>query len=395
MSITHTVSLSKKTFTQEHVELSLAYINPKVWPGYYDNKILKKEFKTLKFIDRRIMAIADITYDIPEDQLEPYPLTMRQFVTNNKMMVQTARSNGRGSKAPDVWASMRKNGYELSHVPMAVVKMMDNKNHFNDGRTRLEELLEQGFTHVIVDYYTCSDWHSFTSFALFRNPPEKARSPQTLNDVITNGVQEIKSGRLKDNKEEIEKYVKRVTGDAHDENIFGKIVKGIQGGKSAQSSSLNEHQAREWLITNGYLNNIKNNGIYYLVVAASSQSSSIVAGAHELQRLRSAGIKVKKLRLVINPGTLKGADPEDSWKGIVDSFRNAYHGNIDLIKNSHFVDAKDKDIIKLFGAIATVHSMAQTYPLNKIVEFNKTFTKKHNSFMELDTQNALTELMGI
>ena len=86
MSITHTVPLSEKTFTHKHLEISKIYINTKVWPGLYNNKQIK-EFKTLKFVDRRIMAIKDITYDIPDDQLDQYPATMRQFVTNNKMMI--------------------------------------------------------------------------------------------------------------------------------------------------------------------------------------------------------------------------------------------------------------------------------------------------------------------
>lgn len=395
MSITHAVPLSEKTFTQEHVEISKQYVNPKVWPGLYDNKKLKINFKTLKFIDRRIMAIKDMLYDIPDSELHKYPDNMQDHIKRHKFMIQAARSNGRGINAPKVWQSMRQYGYELSHIPMCVIKMMDNKNHFNDGRTRLEELEEQGFTHVIVDYYTCADWHSFTSFALFRNPPDKARSPQTLADVIFNGTTEIKTGRLAKTKEAIEDYVRLVTMDAYDEHNFGKIVKGILKGKSGQSSSHSNKEADDWMITNGYLNNIKDNGIYYLVVAANSKSSSIVAGAHELHRLQKAGHKVNELRLVINTGTLKGANPEASWKSTIDSFRTTYHSNIDLIKNSHFTLAQYRNIIKLFGAIPTVHSMAQTYPLNKIVEFNKIFTKKHKTFVDLGMQNSLTEFLGI
>ena len=40
----------------------------------------------------------------------------------------------------------------------------------------------------------------------------------------------------------------------------------------------------------------------------------------------------------------------------------------------------------------TVHSLAQTYPLNKIVGFNQVF-KKYKTFVDLDGQNALTELI--
>lgn len=391
MSVTHTVPLSEKTFTHKHLEISKIYINTKVWPGLYNNKQIK-EFKTLKFVDRRIMAIKDITYDIPDDQLDQYPATMRQFVTNNKMMIQTARASGRGLRAHDVWASMRKYGYELSHIPMCVVQMMDGKNHFCDGRTRLEELLAQKFTHIIVDFYNCSDWHTFTSFALFRNPPDKARSPQTLNDVITNGVQEIKAGRLKDNEEDVSAYVKLVTDDGYDESNYGKILKGILAGKTGQSSSLNDRQAEDWLITNGYLNDIKGNGIYYFVVSVASLASSILAAANELDRLTLEGANVKKLRIVINPGTIKGADPERSWKKGVDSFRKTYHDSIELLKNSYFSNAKYMNIIELYGVIPTVHSLAQTYPLNKIVEFNQVF-KKYKTFVDLDGQNGLTELI--
>lgn len=395
MTIAHTVPLSEKTFKPEHIRISKDYINPKVWPGLYDNKALKTNFPTLKFVERRIMAIKDIIYDIPDSEILKYPEVMREHLKRSKFMIQTARQNGRGANAKAVWESLRKRGYELSHIPMCVIGMMDDKDHFNDGRTRLEELIKQGFTDILVDYYTCSDWHSFTKFAVYRNPPEKARSPQTLSDVIFNGTSEIKAGRLQNTEEAIQEYVKIITMDAYDENNFGKIVKGILGGKSGQSASHSEADAKDWMETNGYIDNIKDNGIYYYVISAESKSSTIVGAANELQRLLSTKQQVKELRLVINPGTLKSANPEFSWKDRIDTFRKTYNENLQAVRNSHFILAENRNIIKLFGAIPTVHSMAQTYPLNKIVVFNKLFTKKHNSFVDLDTTNAMTELLGI
>jgi len=393
MSLSHAVPLSEKTFTQEHVELSKAYINPKVWPGLYNNKVLSKNFPGLKFKDRRVMAIKDIIYDIPEDQLDQYPSIMRGFAVKNKMMVQSARSNGRGNKAPEVWASIRQNGYVLSHIPMAACLMMDKKVYFNDGRTRLEELIAQGFTHVLVDYYECSDWHSFVMFSLYRNPTENPRSPQTLNDVITSGINEVTTGRLKNTQSDIEHFVKTVTNDAYGSQKFGMIVQGIQAGKKSTSQSFKEEEAKSWLTSMGYNNNENDNGIYYLVVSIESKTSTILAAANELTRLKSIGVQVKKLRLVINPGTLKGANPEKSWKDGADSFIQTHKESLNVIKDCYFNGTKLDNIIELYGIIPSVFSLAQEYPLDKLVIFDKIFSTHQKTFQDLGLSVGMTELI--
>jgi hypothetical protein len=60
MAISHAVPLSAKCFTQEHLDLSLKYICPDVYPGLYAKSDLPKN---IEFVKRKIMNISDIVID--------------------------------------------------------------------------------------------------------------------------------------------------------------------------------------------------------------------------------------------------------------------------------------------------------------------------------------------
>ena len=65
MEIVISVPLSAKKFTQKDLNLSQQYISTHLYPGLYKEEDLPKG---MKFVDRRIMDIEDISLDNPSQK---------------------------------------------------------------------------------------------------------------------------------------------------------------------------------------------------------------------------------------------------------------------------------------------------------------------------------------
>lgn len=385
----HVVKMLEKKFSDEHLKLTKKYVSPSVWPQHYNNKVLNKSFPGLVYIDRRITNINDIVYDVDDAMLDEFDSILRTFILRNRHMIQRVRSNGRGINHADVFTSVQSMGFELCHIPMSTCLLPNGKVWLMNGRTRLEVLIKNGFTNIIVDHYECDNYLSFDKFALWSNPPEKARSPQTMNDVITLANAEIKLGRLK--YEDVETFVHQVTGGSYTSNVRGKIIDSIMAGDNSSSFSYNELNAANFMQDNGYHDNINNNGIYYFVVSEKSSASAVPATGRYLKKLIDDGCDVKELRVVINPGTLYGASAESSWKKRIDKFRDIFQQTLDIIKESYFDSYQMRGVIKLHAALPSVISLSQEYPLDKLVVFEGKL--KYKSFSEIDMENGLEKLL--
>jgi hypothetical protein len=392
--LTHIVSTTKKIFTEDNIKVTKKYINPDVWPEYFDNTTLKIKFEGLKYIKRTLIDIDSIIFDPPEDMMDQFSVAMREFILkkNNKLNIQKSRANGRGEFHEQTWRSIRNKGYELCHMPMSVCKLPDKRIWLINGRTRIEELIRLGFKNIIADYYECSNYSSFEKFSLFSNPPGNARSPQTKEDVVQVGIAQIKKGSLQHNN--IYDFVQDVSGSVYDTSTIGKIVKCIIEGKESTSMSYSDEGAREWLNSHGYHDNVNNNGIFYFVSSKESSGSAVLAAAKHYRMILQQGQKVKEIRIIINPGTLTGASAEDSWKKKVDKYREDFNSNFEIIKSAYFVDPQLSKIIKLYGVIPSVVSMAEDYPLEKLVLFH-IGKLKYSSFREIDEENGLSRLLDI
>lgn len=391
MKNVHVVDMSTKKFSDDNLKMTKKYVNPSIWPKHYNNKTLKESFPGLKYVDRRIVNIEDIIYDVGDDMLDQFDSVMRNFILRNRHMIQRARAHGRGINHQDVWSSVRNCGFELCHIPMSICLLPNGKIWLMNGRTRLEVLLECGFTNIIADYYECDNYLSFDKFALWSNPPEKARSPQTMEDVVALGNAEIKLGRLK--YSEVTTFVHQVTGGAYATSVTNKIIERINAGDSSTSFSYTAQNALNFMQDNGYHDNINDNGIYYLVVSEKSSASSVPAVGRYLKNLIDDGCKVKELRIVINPGTLQGASAEDSWKKKIDNFRETFQQTLDVIKESYFETYKIDTTIKLYAAIPAVVALAQQYPLDKLVVFEGKL--KYKKFSEIDLETGLEKVFGL
>jgi len=391
----HSVPLSKKEFKPEHLKLSEQYYSTKVYPEFYDNKYLKS--RGLHFVDRRIMKIEDIDIMVNENVFDNQDI--KDFARNFFITQHCAiRANGRGKNADKLCEEINARGYELNWQPISVAKCPDGKVYRLDGRTRLEELTKSDFKNVIVDYYVCSTWQAYFTESIKRNPPEAVRSPLTKEDLITHCNFFIHMGWLKNDGAVLDEYIRELTDNRIKYNTLQKIISSVIWGESFTSSvlSLDDDKAKAWLKRFGYIDNENDNGIYYKCVSASAWTKAIGNSATYLKELKDAGKKVKKLRLIIHTGTLEGANPVDSWKGKVDSFRSGYTTVRDAIENAFYTSTTSRNVIELYGVIPAVGALSSEFPMDRLVMFHVGKLAKGNFYNEEDdSKSKLNELLGI
>ncbi len=379
--IVHTVPLSAKKFTLDDLDISKKYINPEVYPGLYSKDVLPKG---VEFIDRRLMNISDISMGVEENvDIKPEMLKM------NLVQGFLARAYGRGANADDVHAQIEVFGYKLSSIPISVGRGPNNKDTIINGRTRLEKLIAAGFTNVIVDYYTCTDWDCFGKMVVMTNGVQDPYSPHTKADIIVHCNQAINNGSLRKEYNDILARVKEIAPSSFKQATVNKIVLNVLEGNNHTSAVLafTETSAKEWLKTFGYHDNVNGNGIYYKVISTQFHSKAITMAAKYLQR-DLAGCDVKELRVILHTDTLDGADPERSWKSKIDTFRSKWDNALDDITKSFFITTKPKTTVKLYGVIPAVQLLQEIYPMDKLVMFH-VGKLKDMSFSEIDSDTGL------
>lgn len=390
MNVIHVVPISAKKFTENDLEISKKYINPDVYPGYYDNSVLPKDFQ---YVDRRIVPIKSIgNYREAFDQIDAKTTGDYYHGLSQHAMV---RLMARGANADEVIANLNRNGFELSHVPISVCLCPDGKIYSLDGRTRIEGLTNLSFVNVIVDYYVCKSWQDFFTQAISRNRPDSPRSPMTTGDIVNNCNGSIREGWLTRDPSVIRAYVINITHNKIKKETLDKICHNVMYGVgySTEVLSLNEVKAKNWLKTNGYHDNENNNGIFYKVVPSSAWSKSLASTANTLvDDLLNEGKKVKELRVVIHTGTLEGADPSKSWKNKIDQFRRGWNDNLKNIEGAFFNQPARKAVIKLYGAIPAVSGLSSEYPMDKMVMFHLS-ELKNKTFDIIDEEKLQSEVL--
>jgi hypothetical protein len=144
----------------------------------------------------------------------------------------------------------------------------------------------------------------------------------------------------------------------------------------------------------GYIDNDKNNGIYYKVYSTEYVSKSFVTLSSFYRNLVKEGKKVKELRVILHTGTLDGSDPVHSWKSRIDKFRRSWDSFYDNIEYAFFEHPERSRKIKLYGALPAVTSIAKEYPMDRLVMFH-TGKLKDNLFSDLDDVDGLNKFMEL
>jgi hypothetical protein len=386
MTVVLSVPLSAKKFTQEDLEVSKKYICPDVYPGLYNQNELPPG---IKFIDRRIVPIDSFL-------LQPKEIDDKKEAAK-LFMFQDARFTSRGANADEVHASIELYGFRLNCVPISVLKCPDKNEYIGNGKTRLEKLLKEGFENVIVDYYECSDWDSLSQFGVMSNPISDPYSPHTMLDIVSHCQKAIANGFIENTYDAIHKRAKFVSNGSFGDAILNKICLRVMEEKNAPQKLFhyNENSAKEWLERMGYIDNDKNNGIYYKILSTSYVSKSFFSVSKFYRDLVvKDGKKVKELRVILHTGTLDGSNPVGSWKSRIDDFRADWDACYDAIEYAFFDYPERSRKIKLYGALPAVASIANEYPLDRLVLFH-TGPLKNNLFKQIDTQSKLTKILDL
>ena len=380
MAISHAVPLSAKCFTQEHLDLSLKYISPDVYPGLYAKSDLPKN---IEFVKRKIMNISDIVIDDVDDDANKF-LTQGAFI----------RAYGRGQFADDVHASIEEQGFKLCKVPISVAYCLDKLVKLLDGRTRLEKLIKSGFTNVIVDYYKCDDNDSFSKMAQLHNSVSDPYSPHTKADIVVNCNHAIEKGWIDRKYDSILARVKEIAPNSFSKQTINKIILNVLDGDGHTSRvhSFTEAKATDWLKRNGYHDNEKGNGIYYKVIGCGSAVPAGITGVANYLQRDLVGCNVKELRVVLHTDTLDGSCPEESFKGKIDRFRTGWDRSLSEIKDTFFPGSKISRVARLYGAFPAVVALAEVYPMDKLVMFH-VGKLKDKLFSEIDAENNLSRYL--
>lgn len=384
----HAVPLSKKHFDSKDVELSKLYINPLVYPGLYSNLP-----DGITFDDRKLVDV-----DIILDSTALFEELDNKFGSNNYQHTQSAafRAAGRGEKADDVDSSLIDFGFELSHIPISLVRTKDGKYYILDGRTRLAFLISKGFKNIIADVYDLESWAGYFKLGLSRNRPDRARSPMTKSDIISNCLYNVRQGWLNQNDTSaIRQYVIEVTDGNIKKNTLDKIIQAVMKGKghTSQVISFDETKATKWLNTYGYISNENGNGIYYKAVPASAWSKALSSVCAEVLEIEETGLPFREMRVVIHTGTLDSSDPAQSWMDRIDSFRTGWNKDVSNIENAHFINTKKRSVVKVFGAIPAVVDLKEKYVMDKLVMFH-VGPLKNKSFFEISSDDSEDEVIG-
>jgi hypothetical protein len=386
MTVVISVPLSAKTFTQEDLEVSKKYICPDVYPGLYNQDELPPG---TTFIDRRIVPINSF-------MLQPKEIDDKKDAAK-LFMFQDARFTSRGANADKVHASIELYGFRLNCVPISILKCPDKNEYIGNGKTRLEKLLKEGFTNVIVDYYECSNWDSFSQFGVMSNSISDPYSPHTMLDIVSHCQKAIANGLIENTYDAIFKRAKFVSNGSFGASKLNEISLRVMEEKNAPQKLFhyNEESGKEWLERMGYIDNDKNNGIYYRVYSTEYWSKSFFALSNFFRNLVvKEGKKVKELRVILHTGTLDGSNPVASWKSKIDRFRTHWDGCYDNIEYAFFEHPERSRKIKLYGALPAVASIANEYPMDRLVIFH-IGKLKDKLFSDLDNENALNRFMDL
>jgi hypothetical protein len=379
MAISHAVPLSAKCFTQEHLDLSLKYICPDVYPGLYAKSDLPKN---IEFVKRKIMNISDIVIDDVNDNAN-------KFASHNQGAF--IRKFGRGQFADDVHASIEEQGFKLCKVPISVAYCPNKLVKILDGRTRLEKLIKSSFTNVIVDYYKCDDYDSFSKMAQLHNSVSDPYSPHTKADIVVNCNDAINEGWTKREYDSILARVKEIAPNSFSKQVVNKIILNVLEGAGHTSGvhSFTDAKATDWLKRNGYHDNEKGNGIYYKAIGCGSAVPAGITGVAKYLQRDLVGCNVKELRVVLHTDTLDGSCPEESFKGKIDRFRTGWDRSLDEIKNTFFPGSKILKVARLYGAVPAVVDLAEVYPMDKLIAFH-VGKLKDKLFSDIDGENNLS-----
>jgi hypothetical protein len=292
---------------------------------------------------------------------------------------------GANEKRPEIESSI-KNGWKLNTSPIAVYFSSDNTNDFKilEGRTRLGILADLGITgNIVVDVYEHIDPSiDPQDFAAYCNgdevsPPKGHTTEESAIMIIQN---KLKSGELKSDD----------TLEAG--TAYKKLVKDIQSVIKKLSLPLKKKHAEDFAkgsVSNINVQNIveftdkdpakyarevlgiKNTAKVNYLFTSTDEYVAVKAALQEYTRMLENGEGHKELRVITSLETLDpGKGYENHWylaNYCVGEKMEKHLSALMLMTGGNTIDCK----LKIWGTIPQCHSMADVFPMDKLVRYGK------------------------
>lgn len=355
--------------TSKNLDVSKRVFLPESQPELYDEGMLSTRFG-LTYNRRDVVKLSDITLES----------------TQGRQGVRV----GANEKRPEIESSI-KNGWKLNTSPIAVYFSSEKPSEYKilEGRTRLGILGDLGITgNIVVDLYEHIDQSiDPQDFAAYCNgdevsPPKGHTTEESALMIIQN---KLKSGELKSD-DSLE------TGAA-----FRKLVKDIMSTIKNLSLPLKKKHAEEFAKGSVSTINVQNivefsdkdprkyawevlgirntSKVNYLFTS-TDEYVAVKAALQEYTRMIENGEGEKELRVVTLLETLDpGKGYENHWYLANYCVGEKMKRHLDTLIIMTGGDPQ-KCKLKIWGTIPQCHSMADTFPMDKLVRYGKKPTKE-------------------
>jgi hypothetical protein len=274
----------------------------------------------------------------------------------------------------EIQADIRKNGFSLSEIPVAVEQKADGTYKVLEGRTRYSYYMINGFEYILCDVYEhVNEEEKSADFSFFMNNYGKKKGFAKKEDLVLFLTTEIQSEDAPCEgmgRNEIVKWIKgrekalgtTLTPSQHD-NLVHTAIEHLTGAKPIYTFN-NANDVKKWLTDCGYHDTDK---VRYVPI-----TSDVWNGTKSLMRtkkiMREDGF-TGEIRGIIWSGTLKGSNPVSDWK-----FRNlnlfkrqkAYLSELaeNFFDSDVFADEID---VGFYACVPQCEELKKKYPMDKLV----------------------------
>lgn len=273
--------------------------------------------------------------------------------------------------------SIREKGYNLNEVPPAVMITGPDKYILLEGRTRDSMFDTWKFETVLVDTYEHVDKNEDPGdFCFFMNTYGNPKGFATNFDakVYFNSVVDRNIDQLRElDRQQLIKWLRqkqkrinfKLTNSEADEVIhYAQFrINGAQPTVSFKASKADG--VRAWLTEHGYVDTDT-----YRYVPITSEEHNILK--YLARQLKNNPEDTREIRAVVWSGTIAASNPVKDW-----TFRNleVFDRYKQFLENISAMCFDDAPIVnsrfKLYGCVPQVQSLAEKYPMNKIVKFEE------------------------
>ena len=273
---------------------------------------------------------------------------------------------------------IRRTGFSLAELGIILVRRMDGRYDFVEGRTRFGILLALGMKNIIAEVMKPTTDDNILIFALKMNNSKKKSGEASFEDNREAILSLVESGRITKEKDTVvgrtamrgvvRYYLNEMNANlkpSERDRIIEDALEGLLGFKTVYSFKSNDEAVEriEEVVGKERIASDRKAGIVYVAV------SDYIEKIHNrmINVASEFGSDVKEIRMVIYKGTLDSKNPEKSWKFCVRDFAERFGGYETDLSNTRFNGVRvDNSRIKIYAGLPAVVSLDEDYSIDKL-----------------------------